>query len=128
MAETNEKVLAMVRETIETNPDVSTSELYERAVKMDKEIAKLSPRQFNARYPLQVKRRMAPPRKKGRARVRRAAKAGGDRAAVRAVLQELAQDVAGAESGAELVSVIGNLDDYVERVLRAAGVGTATPR
>lgn len=122
MAAVNDKVLTMVRDEIEKNPKVTTSELYDRAKKIDKEVGKLSARQFNARYPLQVKRRMAPPpKRRGRGRSRKQAAQGGDRTAVRAVLQQLAQDVAGAESGAELVTVVGNLDNYVDQVLKASG-------
>ena len=121
MATVNEKVLAMVQDEIARNPNIATSDLYDKAKKLDKEIGKLSARQFNARYPLQVKRRLSPPsRRRGRGRSRRQAAAGGDRAAVRAVLQQLAQDVAGAESGAELIQVIGNLDNYVDQVIKAA--------
>lgn len=77
MAEANPKVMEMVQAELKKNPDISNKELRDRAVALDKGIGKLSARQFNATYPLQVKRAMAPPRKRtagGRKR-----KAGGKR-------------------------------------------------
>lgn len=43
-----------------------------------------------------------------------------DRAAIRSVLLEFASQVAGAESKADIISVLGGLDGWVDRVVRAA--------
>ena len=139
MPEINEKVMAMVEEELKKNPKISTEELYEKAQKIDPEIGQLNSRQFNARYPLQVKRRSAPRRPRRRAeatqskpQARRsrqaratattaAAPAAVDRSAIRSVLLQFAKDVAAAEEKADVVTVIGNVDKYVDRVLAAAG-------
>jgi hypothetical protein len=139
MPEINEKVMAMVEEELKKNPKISTEELYEKAQKIDPEIGQLNSRQFNARYPLQVKRRSAPRRPRRRAeaaqskpQARRsrqarataataAAPAAVDRSAIRSVLLQFAKDVAAAEGKADVVTVIGNVDKYVDRVLAAAG-------
>lgn len=125
MPEVNSKVMAMVEEELRKNPEISTEELFQKAVKLDKEIGKLSARQFNARYPLQVKRRNAPRRTRRPAESRprgRAVKVGGaDRTAIRSVLLQFAKDIAAAEEKADVVDVIGGVDKYVERVIAAAG-------
>jgi hypothetical protein len=59
MAEINEKVMAFVKETLDKSPKISLDELFERAKELSDDVAELSKRQFNARYPLQVKRRLA---------------------------------------------------------------------
>lgn len=64
MAEASAKVMDMVQSELKKNPDISNRELREKAVSIDKGVEKLSARQFNATYPLQVKRSMAPPRKR----------------------------------------------------------------
>ncbi|HUE76785.1 MAG TPA: hypothetical protein VMM83_02500 [Longimicrobiales bacterium] len=64
MAEVNPKVMEMVQSELKKNPDVSNAELLEKARSIDKSVSKLSARQFNATYPLQVKRAMSPPRKR----------------------------------------------------------------
>jgi hypothetical protein len=40
---------------------------------------------------------------------------------VRAVLLQFAKDIAGAEQRSKFVDVIGGIDQYVDRVVRAAG-------
>ena len=47
----------MVREQLERDPPPPLSALYGRAVRLDPEIRNLDLRQFNAKYPLQVRRR-----------------------------------------------------------------------
>lgn len=147
MAEVNAKVMEMVQSELKKNPDISNKELLKKATSIDKSVGKLSARQFNATYPLQVKRAMAPPRKRsakkrgkksatkrsGGARAsgkrgagRKAAKgrasapAGGSnsRDQVRKVLVQLARDVAEGDRGA-LVEVAAGIDRYVDRVLKA---------
>jgi hypothetical protein len=76
MAETNARVMQMVRKELEKNRDVLTSDLFEKARSIDSSIGKLSARQFHAKYPLQVKRAMkGGGKRRGRKRaVKRAAK------------------------------------------------------
>lgn len=136
MAAVSEKVLQMVQEELVSNPEATNQELYDKAVEIDKSIKKLSLRQFHARYPLQVKRQMAATareettetgasaegtvesrvtRRRGRRR-----KVEPDRGLIRATLIEFAKAVASAESKGDVVDVIGNVDEYVDKVLVAA--------
>ncbi|HEX7117535.1 MAG TPA: hypothetical protein VF212_02025 [Longimicrobiales bacterium] len=124
MPEVNPKVMAMVEEELRKDPKTSNKELKQKAEKIDKGIEKLDARAFNARYPLQVKRRLAPsrPRPAARAGRRRArAAAGPDRNAIRGVLLDFARAIAAAEGKADVVDVIGGVDRYVDRVVQAAG-------
>lgn len=119
MAEANKKVMTMVEDELRKNPGITTRELFEKAVKIDKSVADLSPRQFNALYPLQVKRRLAPRRARpAGARSRRRTI---DRAAIRAALLNFAMDIAAAEDTADVIEIIGNVDQYVDTVVAAAG-------
>ncbi|HUG41793.1 MAG TPA: hypothetical protein VMM12_14990 [Longimicrobiales bacterium] len=139
MAEANPKVMEMVEAELKKDPDVSNQALREKAKSVDRSIEKLTPRQFNATYPLQVKRslkpaRKGPARKRGKAAPakvsrrsrRRGAGAGkggdatGSRDQVRKVLVDLARVVAEGDRGA-LVEVVAGLDRYVDRVMKAAG-------
>ena len=130
MADANPKVMEMVEAELKKNADISNAELLERARKIDKGVEKLSARQFNATYPLQVKRALNPPKR--RARKRKTAvqskgrsasrsRAGGDvRDRVRGVLLELAKDVANAENKGDVVEVVAGIDRYIDRVVKAA--------
>ncbi|HEX7123032.1 MAG TPA: hypothetical protein VF178_11725 [Gemmatimonadaceae bacterium] len=111
-------VLEMVRSELERDPNVSTTELFEKAKKLDRTIKSLSLRQFHARYPLQVKRARAALRPRRR-RLRK--KAAVNRDAVRTVLLRFAHDVAEAEPAA-VIDVIGNVDRYAEEIVKAAGL------
>ena len=55
----NPDVMEMVEQELRENPDVSNKDLKLKAEEIDEEIEDLSARQFNARYPLQVKRKLA---------------------------------------------------------------------
>ena len=144
MAKTNEKVMEFVESELETNPDISVTDLQARAAEVDPAIADLTARQFNARYPLQVKRRKArksekasggkasrrssaSTRKSGRASTRRRARkasapaADDARAAVRGVVLRFASDLASAEERKELVDVLSRVDGYVDDILKATG-------
>lgn len=143
MAEANPNVMQMVESELKKNPDISNKELLEKARTIDKSVEKLSARQFNATYPLQVKRSMKPARKRtggkrgkaagkgsrggrgrgpaagggtGSSRGRQAGEASRDQ--VRKVLVELARDVAQGDRGA-LVEVAAGIDRYVDRILKA---------
>lgn len=132
MAEANPKVMEMVEAELKKNPDISNKELLEKAKSLDKGVAKLTPRQFNGTYPLQVKRAMNPPRRRARRTGKKAAKPAGGRSranagpskgrdGVRTVLLELARDVANAQGKGDVVDVIIGIDRYVDRVVKAAG-------
>lgn len=62
MAETNPKVMAMIEAELAKDPSISNDELLAKAKKIDRSVGNLSARQFNARYPLQVKRRKDGPK------------------------------------------------------------------
>jgi hypothetical protein len=113
MAVVIDRVMNMVRDEIQRRPEISSQELFEKAKKLDRGMRSLSPRQFNATYPLQVRRSLAPRRPRARRSARRS-NTGRDQ--VRAVLLEFARAVAGAEDPGTLVDVIGNLDSWVDRI------------
>jgi hypothetical protein len=138
MADANPKIMEMIEAELKKNPDISNKELFDRATQIDKGIAKLSPRQFNAMYPLQVKRALKP-RKRGARKSKaagrkstkgtksmnrggaRAGAAGGDsRARVRSVLLDLAKDIANAQGKGDVVDVVAGIDRYVDRAIKAA--------
>jgi hypothetical protein len=56
MSEVSERIKNMVRRTLAGAPETSNQDLYDKAVEMEPSIADLTLRQFNARYPLQVRR------------------------------------------------------------------------
>ncbi len=131
MAKNEERVMQFVEAELERNPETGTSELFEKAKKVDAGLQKLSLRQFNARYPLQVKRKksLAEP---GRKRKSRARAAGGTRGgtrrapqarrdAMRDVFLRFASDLAGAEERKDVVRVLASVDGYVDEALKAAG-------
>lgn len=125
MAETSEKVMEMVRQAIEKKPDIATDELYQRAQKVDASIADLTLRQFHARYPLQVKRKMAAAAGKARRPSRRRARRGAEvnRGAIRESLVAFAREVsaAGDEGTAQVIDAMQSVDDYVDRIVKAVG-------
>lgn len=123
MAKTEEKVMELVEDELKKNPGASTDELFEKAKKVSSSIGKLSLRQFNARYPLQVKRRKSQTsgrktRRRGASR-KKAAAAGDGREAVRHTLLSFASDLAGAQERKDLVKVLADVDKYVDRVMKA---------
>lgn len=126
MAERSEAVMELVERELKKNPDVSTQELYDKAAKVESDIKDLSARQFNARYPLQVKRKMAPkkkskPKKRTSRKARSSSNAGDvDREAIRSVLMDLVKDVTKAEDRAAVVDVLAGIDGYVDKVAEAA--------
>lgn len=128
MADIDPKVLDAVEAALKKNPDASVDELFEIARKIDREaVAGLSKRQFHARYPLQVKRKMAPTKKrssgkrKAATRKRAAAANGSVRDTVRGSFLRFASDLAAAEARKDVVRVVANVDRYVDEVLKATG-------
>ncbi len=128
MAKNEEKVMEFVKKELEANPEVTTSELHERAKKVDSGVSKLSLRQFNARFPLQIKRKKSLSGAGGRKRRRRkTARTRGRQAtanqrdAVRDAFLRFAADLSAAEERKELVRVIAQVDQYVDDVMSAVG-------
>lgn len=128
MAEVDGKVLEAVEQALHENPKATVDELFDVARKVNSAVSGLSKRQFHARYPLQVKRRMAPtkPRRPRRAKSRdRKARVkkpdAAIREAVRATFLKFAADLSGAEARKDLVRVVAGVDRYVDEVLKVTG-------
>ncbi len=132
----HERVMEFVERELKKNPKIGSSDLFKKAKKVSRSVSGMTIRQFHAKYPLQVKRRLAPKKsRKPRAKAkkprqsparkptrRRAAKtAGGNRDAIRVVLLSFAKDLSAAESQLATIEVLANLDKYVDRVVKAAG-------
>jgi hypothetical protein len=77
VAKTDEKVMRMVEAELGKNPDASVDELFDKAKGLNSGVARMSRRQFHARYPLQVKR------KKGAGRRGRKGRKGGRKGGVK---------------------------------------------
>jgi hypothetical protein len=128
----------MVELELTKNPDASVDDLFDKAKGLNSGIARMTRRQFHARYPLQVKRKRGgrrrgrkgakagrkavaakgPRRGPGRPRGSRTAR-GGDNEGVRQVFLRFAQDVAAADTPAALVKLILNVDRYVDEAVKA---------
>lgn len=129
MAEKSEKVMEMVQAELKKNPDAGTQELFEKAKKIEGSLSDLTLRQFHARYPLQVKRKMAaskPSASRSSSRKKKGKKAskkdGAARTAARQGLLRFAKDVAAAEDRADVIDVLTSVDSYVDDMLDAMGV------
>ena len=129
MAEVDEKVMGFVERILDQEPEIRLEDLYERAKEFKRSVGRLSKRQFNARYPLQVKRRRAlaarkrePVARRGRTPSSRRGPRSGrpaetSRDTIRQVLLQFASDIAAAEERKDLVKVLAAVDLYVDRVL-----------
>lgn len=129
----DEKVMTFVEVTLKKNPEIELEDLFQRTKKVIPSAGKLSKRQFNARYPLQVKRRRAlaaretqgkKPGRKKKAHPREALpkkpsfQSTAPRDKVRQVLLKFATDIAAAEERKDLVKVLAGVDYYVDEVLK----------
>ncbi len=137
MAKTDEKVMNLVENELEKNPDISVEDLYEKAKANSPSVGELTLRQFNARYPLQVKRRrsrkkspgptrrrQSTPKPAGKARQKKRPEPEverGERERVRKTFLRFASDLAAAEERKDLVDVVANVGAYVDQVLKADG-------
>ncbi len=125
MADIDPKVMEAVEKELKKNPDASVDELLEVAKKVNKSVTKLTKRQFHARYPLQVKRRLNPPKRtdkrKRTTRRRKKSGTGESKEQVREILLRFASDLAAAEERKAVVRVVASVDTYVEEILKAAG-------
>lgn len=115
----NPEVMAMVREQLQRRSPPSTAALYGRAVRIDPSIRELTLRQFNARYPLQVRRGMAAGKPKGDGRPVAEPKL--DRSRIREFLIRFARDVVAAEGTVGVIDALGGVDRYVDELVKAAG-------
>lgn len=127
-------VMEYVERTLEANPGIANADLFAGAREVDPSVGQLTGRQFHARYPLQVKARLAraatpetktPPEPEvPTAEETTAADATpvkeGDGVTVRRLLFDLAKELASAESKAEVIDVMARLDDYVAEIMEAA--------
>lgn len=125
MARTSDdKVMRLVEDLLAKTPDMTVEQLYEQATKASSKISELNLRQFNARYPLQIKLRKARAKdsggKKERPRSatprRRRAKAE-NRDQIREILLNFAVSLAGADERRDLVKVLAGVDQVVDRIV-----------
>ena len=126
-------VMEFVERTLEANPGIANADLFAGAREIDPSVAVLSARQFHAKYPLQVKARLArdaaakpeaPPQPEVPPPAEEAAAADapprtGAPVAVRSLLLDLAKELANAESQADTIDVMARLDDYVAGIMKA---------
>jgi len=125
MADVDKKVLAAVEAALQKNPKASVDELFEVATGVDRSIAALTKRQFHARYPLQIKRKLSPRRPRRAKRTQKGSRRGRHarndsvRDAVRATFLKFASDLAAADDRKDLVHVVASVDRYVGEVLKA---------
>lgn len=124
MAKIDPEVMTLVEYELEKDPGAGSLALFEKAKAAVPAIADLTIRQFHARYPLQVKRRLSaakPRRRKKKTPSPRPVRRDHDRrVAVRAVLMRFATDLASAEAKAEVVKVLADSDRYVDELIGAA--------
>ena len=125
-------VMEYVERTLEANPGVTNADLFAGAREIDPSVGQLTARQFHAKYPLQVKARLAkaaapkPPPEPEVPTAQETAeedappKQAGDPVAVRRLLLDLAKELASAESKAEVIEVMARLDDYVAEIMEVA--------
>ena len=147
-AKTSDKVMQFIEKELKINPKATAKELQQKAKAVSEAVGKLSVRQFHAKYPLQVRRRLAPkkprraapkakaaPKKPRRAAPKaraaakkprraapkaRAARGQANREAVRNTLMTFAQDLYAAQGKSETIAVLRKLDNYIDAIIRAA--------
>jgi len=143
-----DKVMQLVEKELKINPKATAKELQQKAKAVSEAVGKLSVRQFHAKYPLQVRRQLAPkkPRRaapKARAAAKkprraapkartaakkprraapkaRPARGQVNREAVRNTLMTFAQDLSAAQGKSETIAVLRKLDNYIDAIIRAA--------
>ncbi len=129
-----DKVMQLVEKELKINPKATAKELQQKAKAVSAPVGKLSVRQFHAKYPLQIRRKLAPkkrrraaPKKLRQAAAKkprraaskaRAARGQVNREAIRNTLMTFAKDVSAAEGKSETIAVLRNLDKYVDTIIR----------
>jgi len=124
MPKADPKVMTLVENALAKDPDATVTDLYEKAKAAHPSVGKLTHRQFNARYPLQVKRKKS--LKSGKRRSRRRSRGrtskgkvdGAQREKIRAAFLDFASDLAAAQERSDLVNVVAGVDAYVDRVVK----------
>ena len=122
-----DKVMQLIEKELKKNPKATAKELQQKAKAVSPSVGKLSVRQFHAKYPLQVRRKLAlkkprraAPKKPRRAAPKaRAARGQVNREAIRNTLMTFARDVSAAEGKSETIAVLGKLDNYINAIIRA---------
>lgn len=125
MPDTNERVMAMVEQELRADPDISNESLRAKAEKLDDAVARMSARQFNATYPLQVKRKLTPATRRGARKAtkgRRGRKAGAKRGAATGARGRRASPTGGSKRG-RAAAVAGGATIRTERGRGRAGRG-----
>lgn len=117
MVDRNPQVMDVVEEALREDPDVSNAELQDRAAEIDPRIGELSPRSFNARYPLQVKRRLS--NEDSGETDSGSNEERGTREKIRDSLLGFARDVAGAEDRGQVIDSYRSLERRVDEVMDA---------
>ena len=124
----DDKVMRLVEELLEKTPDMPVDKLYEQAKKANAKIGELNLRQFNARYPLQIKLRQARAKdssaKGGRPRAtspRRRRSSNENRDQIREILLNFAVSLAGADERKDVVQVLAGVDQVVDRIVQVTG-------
>jgi hypothetical protein len=121
MAKNEQKVMEFVQKELQQDPKQSTTELFEKAKKMDTGVGKLSLRQFNARFPLQIKRNQAMKSGRRSGRTRRRGGRTSREQAMREVFLRFATDLTASDERKDLVAVLARVDKYVNDAMKAAG-------
>jgi hypothetical protein len=120
-----DEIMRFVEAELAVDPAMESSAIHERAKTRFPGVEDLSLRQFNARFPLQVKRQQAHRdrgKRRGRSpRARRGASGLRSQTAIREAFLEFASDLAATESREGLVRVVAGVDAYVDRVMDAIG-------
>lgn len=130
--EVEQEILEMVEDQLDRPNPPDTKVLYRRAMHfIDRDVRHLSLQQFNAKFPLRVKRRKARERtERTESRIQRTREesdghgtddasdgGGGRREAVRETLLDFAKAVTGAEDRGAVIDVLTGVDEYVDRVV-----------
>lgn len=120
MTTKRDEVLDMVRRQLHRANPPSTEALYGRAARIDNSLRELSLRQFNARYPLQVRREMARAEKTNRQPTESSDTNDFNRDGIRQVLLDFARTVSDA-TDAQLIDLLTDgVEDYIDRILHLA--------
>lgn len=121
-----DRIMELVQKELDKNPDVQVRDLFEIVKKKEASARDLTLRQFNARYPLQIKRKQqmagstpatGTTRRTSRRRSRRGEP---NREAVRDAFLRFASELSAAEERKDLVNVLSKVDQYVDEAVKAA--------
>lgn len=134
----HQAVMQYVAAALKRNPDLSSSVLHDRASEKFPHLRRMNVRAFHARYPLQVKRGLhdvAEKKEAARAEKKEVAAAAkkevtmeaaarprdlnGARVKVKQVLIDWAKALTNAEGQEQLITTVGSIDDYIDRIEKA---------